>query len=127
MKGESWTIDPETRDYSQEGGSPVVDRTLKTPAYLRLTVPRTRWLYAPNASYGSDYWTQNVKNDKARPGVLEAIGKRALQPMVDDGRATEVSVVADDRGRYHCHLDTKITDAQGQTEEIAVTPMLGGA
>lgn len=94
MNGESWLMNPETRDYEQEGGKPVVTRSLKMPMYFRTLVPRRRWLYAPNDDYGSDFSTFRAKQSDGGAVSAQAIERRALQPLIADGRALDIDVEA---------------------------------
>lgn len=123
MKGQSFKIDPTTKDYEVENGRPVIDRGLQTPAYFRLKVPRTKWLYAPDNRYGSDFWTQQVRNDTGRGTVLEGIGKRALLPILEDGRASEITVAVELVSRNAIQMTATLTDAQGEPEEIKLNPI----
>lgn len=113
-----WEIDPATGDYIMEGGSPVLTAELTHAAYYRLKVPRKKWLYAPDANYGSDFASFTGKQTTATTSTLEAMAQRALKPIIDDGRATEIDVTALSRSRNGTQLETDITTAQGQTQTL---------
>jgi phage gp46-like protein len=94
----SWLIDPVTGDYVINKGNPVRDESLQFPAYARLKIKRQGWLYAPNKDYGSDYSSVRKRTNSTQ-ALLESIGIKALQPMIDDGRASEVAFTLDQSSR----------------------------
>lgn len=115
MSNPSWNINPVTGDYVMDAtGKPVVNSDLKTPAYFRLSVNRTSWMYAPDANYGSDFYLLRKKQTPKDATSVEAIANRALQPMIDDGRASSVTatLLAQDRGS--AAMGVLIIDAQGK-------------
>lgn len=121
--GKSWKIDPQTRDYVMTKGSPTQDDTLKTPAYIRLMAPRNNWLYAPNDKWGSDYYLMHKRvGDYA---AVEEVATRALQPVIDDGRASDVEAVITDSQRGAAELKVNITDSSGIPEVFNFTPVGG--
>ena len=125
--GESWQIDPETRDYEQEDGAPVIDLTLKMPIYFRTRAQRTRWLYAPNTRYGSDFWQIRTKQNANSPALMQGVQERCLQPILEDGRALEITVTPSAMARQGIALDVKAVDSSGKEQELkALTPILGG-
>lgn len=125
--GESWKLDPETRDYEQEDGAPVIDLTLKMPIYFRTMVPRTRWLYAPDTRYGSDFWQVKTKQGANSPALVQGIQERAVQPIIEDGRASEITVTPSALARQGIALDVKAVDSSGKEQELkALVPLLGG-
>ena len=115
---ESWDIDPASGDYLLVDGNPVPTESLRIPAYVRLKVRRTQWLYAPDENYGSDYYTVKKRQTSREASSLEAIGARALQPMLDDGRASEIDVTAQTATRGSAGLQATILDAQGQPDQL---------
>lgn len=118
---ESWKIDPTTKDYEQSGGSPVIDQSLRMPAYFRIMTPRLKWLYAPNTSFGSDFYTRKSKQTANEPSVNEAMAYRALRPILDDGRASLIEVEAIATGRQYNQLEARLTDAAGGDEPDSIT------
>lgn len=121
---QGFKIDPVTKDYVMVGGSPVNDPSITHPVYFRLMVQRTRWMYAPNDRYGSDFWMEKNKNYVAKPTVLEACADRALQPLIDDGRATSVTNTLASRSRNAIGLQCDIVDSQGEPQTIDL-PSIG--
>jgi phage gp46-like protein len=114
----SWVIDPSSGDYVMTNGAPVDSPDLKMPSYYRLKIKRQQWLYAPDAKYGSDYY-KVLKNFTTKPQTqLEQIGARALQPIVDDGRATAIDVTVTGVGRNAVSLELDVTSGQNQTSTI---------
>lgn len=125
-KNESWLIDPVTRDYVLDSnGNPTIDKTLKTPAYIRVKTPRTKWLYAPDEKYGSDLYLikKNLTNGD-NTAVINA-EERALEPLIDQGRA--VSIIAENvsQGRNYIQTKIEILDAQGEVDELLLAPVGG--
>lgn len=126
----SWRINHSNGDYIMEAGAPVSSDSLTIPAYYRLMVRRTRWLYAPNTQYGSEFYTaRNKQSGKRDPRRLIDIAERALQPLVDDGRALEVSVNPDQNvqvNRNQAALKVEILDQQGIPQVLDLPPINGG-
>lgn len=120
---ESWKLDPATKDYEQEGGSPVIDRSLRMPAYFRIMTPRTRWLYAPNTRYGSDFWAHRAKQSSTEPSQVEGIADRALRPIIEDGRASDIEVEAISSGRQYNQLKATLTDDSGEETDLMLNPI----
>lgn len=114
---QNWQIDPKTGDYVLEGGAPVQTNSLTIPAYFRTKIKRQRWLYAPDSDYGSDYFTVSKRPSENGNQRLENIGAKALQPMVDDGRALQVEVTVVENRRDAAGLQVTIVDAAGEVEQ----------
>lgn len=114
-----WKIDPATRDYVMENGAPVETESLTAPAYIRLRVRRKKWLYAPDELFGSDLADQKRQN----PALIESLAARALQPIVEDGRAAELSVSSIGASRHGLQLQIDITDAQGEPQALTIDPI----
>lgn len=115
----SWRIDPKTGDYLMVNGAPVDDPSLIYPAYYRLKTKRTKWLYAPDTSYGSDLYTIKKRFNPNDVNPVSNIAEVALQPMVEDGRASDVSVgYLAPAGLNDIQLSAIITDAQGQPQTL---------
>lgn len=118
-----WEIDPSSGDYVQVNGSPVMTAELTHPAYYRCKVPRKKWLYAPDDNYGSDFASFRGKQNTANTSVLESMAQRAMAPIVQDGRATEIDVTTIARSRNGTQLETKITTPQGEVETLQFDPI----
>jgi len=113
---QSWNIDPSTGDYVNNNGQPDQTNSLNVPAYFRLKISRLQWMYAPDSKYGSDYYTL-----KKRPAIngnqrIENMTVKALQPLVDDGRASSIQADVTENDREGIVLTTQITDATGEVE-----------
>jgi len=124
QKHYSWLINPVTGDYDLAGGNPQRDTSLQFPAYARLKVRRGAWLYSPNTDYGSDFGTVR-KRSSTTPALLESIGTRALQPLLDDGRATDVAFSTVASSRHSEELQCTITDSDSNTLSFSFTPVGG--
>lgn len=115
----SWQMDPITGDYVLDStGSPTVSNDLKTPAYFRLAINRTRWMYAPDAKYGSDFYLLRRKHAGNDGTKAQSIAERALQPMIDDGRASGISVTLTSQTRGTASLAVVIEDNQGRQSTV---------
>lgn len=115
----TWLLDPTKGDYVMDTtGSPVQDTTLQTPAYIRLKTQRTKWLYAPDDTFGSDYYLIQKNHSGSDSNILESIAERAMQPCIDDGRASAVSVTTTGQGLYESDLSVVIVDVIGQPVAI---------
>jgi phage gp46-like protein len=122
----SWRINPKTGDYVMTNGAPVDDPSLIYPAYYRIMTKRTRWLYAPDDSFGSDLYTIKKRFNPGDVSPLANIVDAALQPMIDDGRATDVETTyLAPQSLYDTQLSVQITDAQGQPQTLNL-PAVGG-
>lgn len=117
-------IDPASGDYVLVGGAPKQTDSLKIPAYFRLKVKRQLWLYAPNSSYGSDLYQIRKRKTTQDPNFIEATAARALQPIVNDGRASAIEVDTAVSARNALGLDVLIADAQGEVDKLQI-PGLG--
>ena len=121
---QNWDLDPSTGDYVMEGGSPVNTESLTIPAYIRLKVKRGTWLYAPDATYGSDLYLIKKRRTTQSPTNVETAAAAALQPLLDDGRASEIDVTAIVATRNAVGLQTTIIDARGEPVLLEI-PSLG--
>lgn len=120
----SWLIDPTTGDYAIVNGNPVRDESLQFPAYVRMKIKRGAWLYAPDTDYGSEYSNVRKRTNKT-PALLQSIGERALQPLLDDGRATDIEFETMVSNRNIEQLQVTITDSDGATLSFQLTPVGG--
>lgn len=116
---QSWEPDPDNLgDYKMSGGSPVQTNSLRVPAYIRLKVKKGKWMYAPNLDYGSDL-DQIRKLQTNRDIVLfERTAEKALQPMVDDGRAATIAIDFRASARGGIGLNSRIFQANGIFEDL---------
>lgn len=117
---QSWDIDPITGDYILDPatGRPKTTNSLRVPAYFRLKIKRTQWLYAPDSKYGSDYYTIQKRPAANANQRFENIAIKALQPIVDDGRASQVAATVEVNTRDSTQLDVEIVDATGEVEPV---------
>lgn len=121
-----WNIDPKTGDYVVGAdGAPVLTEALTVPAYYRLKIKRTQWLYADDTTLGSDFYLQKKHRTTQNPSLLEAVAARALQPIVDDGRASNIQVTTTVTARNAVGMEIKVTDARGNAQETTVIPIGG--
>lgn len=116
-------IDPETGDYTLDAdGRPRTTNDLTQAAYIRLRAHFGRWLY--DQKLGSSLYRLTT-NSKARTGIgsdLVAQAQRALQPLIQDGRASSTSVRLIERVRFGRRIGVSITDAR--TDLVNVFEMI---
>lgn len=123
---ETWLLNPESGDYVvDDQGKPVIDNSLKVPAYIRLRAPRTQWMYAPDVNYGSDFYQGKLKHNPESRKTVELIAQRALQALMTDGRARQIIVDTVTQSRFSLGFRTVILDIQGQRDDFSITPILG--
>jgi phage gp46-like protein len=118
----SWLVDPSTGDYQLEKGSPIKDESLQFPAYVRLKTVRKSWLYAPDDDYGSDIALVR-KQTRDSGQLIESVGLRALQPIIDDGRASDISISQSSNIRFQEEFDVDIVDLSGDTQSFTINPV----
>ena len=121
---QNWKLDPSTGDYVIENGRPVETDSLTTPAYIRLKTPRNRWLYAPDDKYGSTFYTSSKRQSSQDPSNLERIAEVALQPILEDGRAVEVTINTESASRNNVIMSTTLQQESGDLETL-ILPKLG--
>lgn len=114
---QGWDVDPKTGDYKMVNGAPSQTDSLLLPAYYRFKIQRGKWLYAPDTDYGSDFGSVKKRPGVAANEVMENIGERALQPILDDARAKSITITSTPAGRHGFDLATKIIDAQGEVQQ----------
>jgi phage gp46-like protein len=115
---QNWDLNEKTGDYLMEGGAPKQTDSLRIPAYMRLKVRRRGWLYAPDVKYGSDFWTVKKRQTSRDTTAIENTAARALQPIVDDGRASFVLVDNDGIARSGVGVKCKIVAASGREDQL---------
>ncbi len=85
---------------------------------------RKLWLYAPDDKYGSDlYLIKKRRTDTSGNSLVENTAARALQPIIDDGRASEISVDTTQASRNGVGLDIELIDAEGSSEQFVLDPI----
>lgn len=117
----SWQVNPETGDYIMTNGAPVDSADLKYPAYYRLKIKRQKWMYAPDSKFGSDYYKLQRNNTTKPQTAIEKIAARAVQPIVDDGRANNIAVTVTGVSRDGVSLEVDISSGQTQVSTLNLT------
>lgn len=121
--GQNLELDPSTGDYVIVNGRPVEDNTLNTPSYIRLKASRNSWLFAPDDQWGSDFYLFHVRHLIQNDQALLSVGARALQPLIDDGRASAVQITQDGSSDSAFQLTANVTQANSQTTPVTLTPV----
>lgn len=108
-------IDPTTGGYTLTDGGLTPDpaRGLANAVYLRLMTPLGS--YWADATLGSRLHELARQKDLARVAVLaKAYSEQALQPLLDDGRASAIAVTTEQRHDGWLRLRVAVTDAGGR-------------
>jgi len=121
-KSYSWALDPHSGDFLTDKGLPIRDESLQVPAYIRLKTTRKKWMYAPDNNYGSDFATARKKTTRTS-SLLENIGEKALQPLIDDLRAESVAFTMNGIDRHGESFLCEIIDADSQSEAFTINPV----
>lgn len=78
-------------------------------------------MYAPDSKFGSDYY-KLVRNNTTKPQTaLENIAARAVQPIVDDGRANNIAVTVTGVSRDGVSVEVDISSGQTQVSTLNLT------
>lgn len=108
-------IDPVTRDYVLEAGTPLRDpaQGLANAVYLRLMTPLKS--YWPDETFGSRLHELQREKDLARVALLaRQYAEQALAPILLDGRATAIVITAERPGNGRMLLLIEVTAASGE-------------
>lgn len=114
-------ISPTACDYQMFQGAPMRDPMagLANAVYLRLVVPLGSYWADP--TLGSRLHELEREKDLTRYSVLaKQYAQTALQPIIDDGRATSIEVAVgrtkDDTGAGRVLLSIQVLAASGETQ-----------
>ena len=101
-------LDPLTGDYSGQ----VID-DLGNAVYLRLQTPLGSWWADP--TLGSRLHELQREKDVPRIQILaKQYAEEALRPILDDGRATSITVETEQPHDGRCLLLITVVDSQGR-------------
>lgn len=115
-----WEVDPKNGDYVMEGGAPKQTESLRIPAYYRMKIPRTKWMYAPNDKYGSLFWSVRKRVSTQDNSLLENMAADAIQPIVDDGRAIQAEVTTVAVARHGVGMSAVLTDSSAKPQTLVL-------
>jgi phage gp46-like protein len=105
-------LDPISRDYTG-----TTTTTLQNAVYLRLDTPLGFWWADP--SLGSRLYELEREKDTPRVrGLAIQYAEQALQPLIDDGRATSVTVNSADGPTGWLILLIAVVDVTGNTQHF---------
>jgi phage gp46-like protein len=117
---QNWNIDPNKKDYVLERGSPQQTDSLTIPAYIRLKTRRGSYMYAPDDRFGSEFHLQKKRRTSVDNSSVEDLAAAAVQPIVDDGRASEILIEAEVKNRNNVSFTTKIIDQEGSVDTLEI-------
>ncbi len=121
--GQNWDRDEKTGDYLMKDGAPVQTDSLRIPAYHRLKISRTRWMYAPDSRYGSDFFKMKKRQTNGDTSAVENTAARSLQPLLDDQRAQRIDIEFDAVSRHGVGVKIRIISAEGQAEDFTINSL----
>lgn len=102
-------ISPLTGDYTH-----LTIHTLQNAVYIRLTTPLGAWW--ADGRVGSLLHTLTREKALDRIGLLaQQYAEEALQPLLDDGRATAIVVTHQPPENGQLFLSIQVTDNRGET------------
>lgn len=111
---DAW-LNPSTADYEFLSNSATRDPAdgLANAAYIRLMTPLGSWWQ--DSTLGSRLHELVRQKDLNRIGVLaKQYAEQALQPILDDGRATKIEISTEQPHNGRLHLLIEITAASGE-------------
>ena len=117
--------DMTTGDYVVDAsGAPVLDTSLAPPMFSRLRGHRNGWMYAPDKTWGSDFWQYNRRQSiKFTDTLGQSLATAAIQPMVDDGRADQLVVTTTASQRSGVQYQISVLDIELNTPVAVNTPV----
>lgn len=90
-------------------------KTLANAVYIRLMTPLGTWWKEP--SLGSRLHELRREKDRPRVGILaKQYAEKALQPLLNDGRAKKITINADQPHNGWLELQIIIIDATGNPQ-----------
>jgi len=124
MSGLDRILDPASQDYVDgENGEFGETPTIASGCYHQLTGQRNTWPGDPDA--GSDLPLVLTRNlDRSTVVFAQDAIRRALQPFVDAGEATDIEVAARANSTGRLILESSITDVQsGRIDLTDIAPI----
>jgi len=86
--GDGWALDGDGNNIKTRDGRLKRDPTVTTEAIIRLKVHRGKWPF--DLDIGSLFWTIKTTTDAKKKA--EPYARQALQPMIESGKISEISV-----------------------------------
>ena len=108
-------LNPLSGDYVLQQGQPAEDPAngLANAVYVRLMTPLGSWWQDVNL--GSRLHELTRQKDLSRVSILaKQYSETALQPVIDDGRATEIVVTTEQPKNGRLLLHIQVTAASGE-------------
>lgn len=120
---QNWDIDPQKKDYVLERGSPAQTDSLRVPAYVRLKTRRGTYMYAPDTRFGSEFHLQKKRRTSVDNSTVEDLAADALQPIVSDQRASEITIESEVKTRNNVGLQAQIIDKDGTIDILKIVSL----
>jgi phage gp46-like protein len=104
-------IDPVTRDYVLQNGSPIPSDRVLEATYFALLIPQNNWLYGQTGQGSLIYTLEGQKRDASVEQSFAAYAKDAVQrQVIDTGKAQAVQVT------------NLSTSRSGSSNQVSVIP-----
>jgi phage gp46-like protein len=92
MGGQNWMVNPMTRDYVLNQGSPVPTDRIYEKAFFMLLIPQNQWLYADDQQGSKVNQLANAKRGSNVEQLFSTYVDDAIQTqLIDTGQATDVN------------------------------------
>ena len=117
--------DQATGDYvNGTDGKPTMTSGLGPACRTRLRGHRKGWMYAPDDTWGSDFYLYNRKQSvQFRDQLGESIARKALKPLEDNGRIDNLDVETEFSQRGGTALALTFFDRQKQVSAPLSVPI----
>lgn len=105
-------------------GKPTLTDSLGPACRTRLRGHRKKWMYAPDDTWGSDFYAYNRKQSiQFRDALGESIARKALKPLQDSGRIDNLDVQTQSSQRGGTALGLTFFDRRKQVSAPLTVPI----
>lgn len=124
LSNSSIIIDSITQDYVQLNGQIANGNSLECRIYQLLRTPVTQWLYAPTATYGSQF--NSLKNSRQRLNKTQVAQFiiNALEPLTASGDLIITSILIPVLTIGTVTVEILGIDNQGNSIKYVVNPLI---
>lgn len=124
MSNISITIDTVTKDYIPLNGQIQNSNQLEAQIYQLIQTPKTKWLYAPDSNYGSDFYTLlNQRQRLSKSQILQLVTS-ALDPLTSTGELTLTSLTVPVLTLGTVNIDIEGVDSSGEKVKFTINPLI---
>ena len=114
--GQNLKIDPTTKDYVLENGSPTsTDRVLEA-CYMAIMIPQNKYLYGQAGQGSLIYTLNNIKRTRSVEQIFASCVTDAIQrQVIQTGQATKVAVSNILKTRYGTSNQIDVTETNSKS------------